>query len=157
MLGFSKKQSVETTKQPIVLVWQQVNQPKQFSTFSKTPKSKTISCFDKTTGCFSLTFEKHLNSKKVLKHISFRFNKEWITLLNYPDPTPNTTTIPTLHQTLGFGFFKALDHSWSLLINNLPLFDEDKSLVACVGLLFESEAVPAKQKLVQYKASIVAV
>jgi len=47
----------------------------------------------------------------VLKHISFRFNKECITLLNYPDPTPNTTASLALHQTLGFGFFKALDHS----------------------------------------------
>ncbi len=28
LLGFSKKQSIETTKQSIVLVWQQVNQPK---------------------------------------------------------------------------------------------------------------------------------
>jgi len=37
------------------------------------------------------------------------------------------------------------------LINNLPLFDEDKSLVACVDL-FESEPVPAKQKL--YRAYI---
>jgi len=41
------------------------------------------------------------------------------------------------------------------LINNLPLFDEDKSLVACVDL-FESEHVPAKQKLYKHKAYIVA-
>jgi len=36
------------------------------------------------------------------------------------------------HQMLGFGFFKAFDHT---LFNNVPLFDEDKSLVACVGLV----------------------
>jgi len=37
----------------------------------------------------------------------------WITLLNYPDPILNTTATPALHQTLGFGFFKAFDHSRS--------------------------------------------
>jgi len=41
------------------------------------------------------------------------------------------------------------------LINNLPLFDEDKSLVACVDL-FESEPVPSKQKLYKHRAYIVA-
>jgi len=60
LLGFSNKQSIESTKQSIVLVWQQVNQPKQFWTFSKTPKSKTIDCFDKTTGCFSLSLKNTL-------------------------------------------------------------------------------------------------
>jgi len=39
------------------------------------------------------------------------------------------------------------------LINNLSLFDEDKSLVACVDL-FESEPVPAKQKLCKQRAYI---
>jgi len=28
-----------------------------FQTFSKTPKYKTIGCFDKTTGCFSLSLK----------------------------------------------------------------------------------------------------
>jgi len=41
------------------------------------------------------------------------------------------------------------------LINNLPLFDEDKSLVACVDL-FEYKPIPAKQKLYKHKAYIVA-
>jgi len=41
------------------------------------------------------------------------------------------------------------------LINNLPLFDEDKSLVAYV-VLFESEPAPAKQILCKYKAYIIA-
>jgi len=63
LLGFSNKQSIDCTKQSIVLVWQQVNQPKQFSTFSKTPKSKTIDCFDKITGCFSLSLKNTLNLK----------------------------------------------------------------------------------------------
>jgi len=40
----------------------------------------------------------------------------------------------------GFGDIKT---SRSSLINNLPLFDEDKSLIACVDL-FESEPAPAK-------------
>jgi len=72
-----------------------------FQPFSKTPKSKTIGCFDKTTGCFSLSFE---------KHFSFKFNKEWITEINYQDPILNTTPTSALSQTLGFGFFKAFDH-----------------------------------------------
>jgi len=41
------------------------------------------------------------------------------------------------------------------LINNLPLFDEDKSLVVCVDL-FESEPAPAKQKLCKHRAYITA-
>jgi len=45
-----------------------------------------------------------------------------------------------------------LDSS-KLLINNLPLFDEDKSLVACVDL-FEYEPVPVKQKLCKHKSYI---
>jgi len=55
---------------------------------------------------------------------------------NYPDPTLKTQhqlqAASAFHQTLRFGFFKAFDHIW---FNNLPLFDEDKSLVACVGLV----------------------
>jgi len=43
--------------------------------------------------------------------------------------------------------------SRSSLINNLPLFDDDKSLVACVDL-FESEPAPAKHKLCKYRAYI---
>jgi len=84
---------------------------KTFFNLSKTPKSKTIGCFDKTTGCFSLSLKRTFKFKKVLKHISFRFNKEWITQINYPDPILNTTATPALHQTFGFGFFKAFDHS----------------------------------------------
>ena len=32
-----------------------------FQTFLKTPKYKTIGCFDKTTGCFSLSLKNTLN------------------------------------------------------------------------------------------------
>ena len=132
MLGFSNKQLIESTKQQIVLVWPQVNQPKQFSTFSETPKSKTIDCFKKTTGCFSLSLKNTLILKD-LKYFSFRFNKEWITQINYPNPILNTAATLALHQTHGFRFFKAFDHSW---FNNFPLFDEDKSLVTCVGVVW---------------------
>jgi len=38
-----------------------------------------------------------------------------------------------------------LEHTW---FNNLLLFDEDKSLIACVGLI-ESEAVPARHSFQQ--------
>jgi len=41
------------------------------------------------------------------------------------------------------------------LINNLPIFDEDKSLVSCVDL-FDSEPAPAKQKLCKHIPYIVA-
>jgi len=52
------------------------------------------------------------------------------------------------HQTLGFGFFKAFDHSTIspyLMKTNLWLF---------VLNLFESGAVPATQNFMQYIASI---
>jgi len=45
---------------------------KQFSTFLKTPKYKTIGCFDKTTGCFSLSLKNTFNSK------GLRILKLWI-------------------------------------------------------------------------------
>jgi len=38
-----------------------------------------------------------------------------------------------------------LEHIW---FNNLPLFDEDKALIACVGLI-EYEAVPARHNFKQ--------
>jgi len=52
--------------QSVVLVRQQVNHQKQFSTFLKTTKYKTIGCFDKTTGCFSLSL-KNTFQLKVLR------------------------------------------------------------------------------------------
>jgi len=45
---------------------------KQFSTFLKTPKSKTVGCFDKTTSCFSLSLKNTFNSK------SLKMLKLWI-------------------------------------------------------------------------------
>jgi len=42
-----------------------------------------------------------------------------------------------------------LEHTW---FNNLPLFDEDKSLVLVFDLI-ESEAVPAKIAYIQSNAS----
>jgi len=49
--------------------WQQVNHTNNFQPFLKTPKYKTISCFDKTTGCFSLSLKKTylLKGLRVLK------------------------------------------------------------------------------------------
>jgi len=38
-------------------------QDQQFSTFLKTPKYKTIGCFDKTTGCFSLILKNNFHLK----------------------------------------------------------------------------------------------
>jgi len=56
------------------------------------------------------------------------------------------------HQTLGFGFFKAFDHTW---FNNLSLFDEDKTLVVCVGLVWIWSS-SCKTSFKQYIASMVA-
>jgi len=50
---------------------------------------------------------------------------------------------PTFHQPSKGLDSSKLEHTW---FNNLPLFDEDKSLIACVGLI-ESEAVPARHSL----------
>jgi len=54
---------------------------------------------------------KTLNFKKVLIHISFRFNKGVDHTLFYPDPTQPQQQHQPFIKHLGFGFFKALDHS----------------------------------------------
>ena len=54
-----------------------------FQTFSKTPKYKTIGCFDKTTGCFSLSLKNTLILKD-LKTLKLQIHKEWITNIIYP-------------------------------------------------------------------------
>jgi len=70
LLGFSKKQTVETTKQPIVFVWQ-LTQPNQnsFQPFSKLLKSKTTGWFDKTTGYFSLSWKNTWFKKVKSQHM----------------------------------------------------------------------------------------
>jgi len=49
--------------------------------------------------------------KKVLIHISFRFNKGVDYTLIYPDPTHTQQQLQSFIKHLGFGFFKAFDHS----------------------------------------------
>jgi len=55
-----------------------------FQSFLKTPKYKTIGCFDKTTGCFSLSLKKTFSFKKIENAYALFLNKEWITKLNLP-------------------------------------------------------------------------
>jgi len=84
---------------------------KQFSTFSKTPKYKTIGCFDKTTGCFSLS----LKNTFLLKGL--RALMPWIQsrvdyILNLPQILSKRKHINNKHSQpsssfKGFGFFKA--------------------------------------------------
>jgi len=86
MLGFSKKQSVETTKQQIV-VWQ-LSQPNQtpFNLFQKLQRVKQPVDSTEQQVVFQLV-GKILDFKKVLIYISFRFNKGMDHTLFYPDPT----------------------------------------------------------------------
>ena len=54
-----------------------------FQTFLKTPKYRTIGCFDKTIGCFSLSL-KNTFLLKDWECLCFGFNLEWITKLKIP-------------------------------------------------------------------------
>jgi len=112
LLGFSKKQSVETTKQPIVLAWQ-LSQPNQtsFEPFKKLLRVKQPIDSTKQQVVFHLV-EKTLDLKKVLNHISFRFNKGVNHTLFYPDSTQTQQQHQPFIKHLEFGFFKAHDHTW---------------------------------------------
>jgi len=58
---------------------------------------------------------KTLNFKKVLIHISFRFNKGVDHALFYPDPTQTQQQHQPFIKHLEFGFFKALDQQYKCL------------------------------------------
>jgi len=82
-----------------------------YQPFLKTPKYKTIGCFDKTTGCFSLS----LKNTFILKRL--RIPMFWIQsrvdyINNLPQILSKTAqqqqAQPSLqHPSKGFGFFKA--------------------------------------------------
>jgi len=83
MLSQSTKQfSVMVPKQTIGWMLESIgcfcltaSQPsKTVFNLSKTPKYKTIGCFDKTTGCFSLSLKNTFN-QKVWECLSFGFNQ----------------------------------------------------------------------------------
>ena len=63
---------------------------------------------------------KTFNFKKVSIHISFRFNKRVDHTLFYPDPTHTQQQHQPFIKHLGFGFFRALDHSWSTISSPEP-------------------------------------
>jgi len=83
---------------------------KEFSTFSKLLRVKRPVDLTKQQVVFHLV-GKTLDFKKVLNHISFRFNKGVDRILFYPDPTQQQQQPQPFNKHLGFGFFKALDHS----------------------------------------------
>jgi len=83
---------------------------KQFSTFSKLLRVKQPVGSTKQQVVFHLV-EKTLDLKKVLNHISFRFNKGVDHILLYPDPTQTQQQHQPSIKHFGFEFFKALDHS----------------------------------------------
>ena len=64
----------------------------------------------------------------------------------------NTTTTSALHQTLGFGFFKAFDQSLSTIS---PYLIKTNPWLLVLNL-FESEAVLEKQNFMQYTTSMAA-
>jgi len=82
--------------------------PNTFQPFQKLLRVKQL--VDSTTQqvVFHLV-GKILNFKKVLIHISFRFNKGVDHTLFYPDPTQTQQQHQPFIKHLGFGFFKALD------------------------------------------------
>jgi len=55
-----------------------------FQPFLKTPKYKTIGCFDKTIGCFSLSLKNTFLLKKIENAYGLDSINEWITILNLP-------------------------------------------------------------------------
>jgi len=72
---------------------------KQFSTFSKLIRVKQPVDSTKKQVVFHLV-GKTLDFKKVLNHISFRFNKRVDHILILPRFLPNTAATPAFHQTL---------------------------------------------------------
>jgi len=105
LLGFSKKQSVETTKQPIDFGFTvKSTKSNSFQPFSKHLRTKQPVDSTKQQVIFHLV-GKTFNFKKVLIHISFRFNT-----FIYPNLTHTQQQHQPFIKHLGFGFFKALDH-----------------------------------------------
>jgi len=83
---------------------------KQLSTFSKLLRVKQPVDSTKQQVVFHLV-GKALDFKKVLNHISFRFNKVVDDILFYPDPTQTQQQHQPFVKNFGFEFFKALDNS----------------------------------------------
>jgi len=81
-----------------------------FQPFSKPVRAKQPVDSTKQQVIFHLV-GKTSNLKKVSFHMSFRFNKRVDHTLIYPDPTHTQQQHQPFIKHLGFGFFKALDHS----------------------------------------------
>ena len=80
---------------------------------------------------------------------NFGFNLEWITKLKLPQILTKTAHQQQVQSSLQHPS-KGLDSSSlnTTWFNNLPLFDEDKSLMLVLYLI-ESEAVPARYSFKQ--------
>jgi len=57
-----------------------------FSTFLKTPKYKIIGCFDKTTGCFSLSLKNTFLFKRFENAYALDSIKSELYIKSTPDP-----------------------------------------------------------------------
>ena len=117
-----------------------------FQPFLKTHKYKTIGCFDKTIGCFSLS----LKNTFLLKGL--RMPMLWIqSRVDYINNLPQILSRQLCNSKHNLAFnilqrvwiLQSLNTTW---FNNLPLFDEDKTLVLVFDLI-EYEAVPAKNSI----------
>jgi len=101
-----------------------------FQTFSKTRKYKTIGCFDKITGCFSLSLKKTLNANIIYPK-------------SYSKAHQQQQTPPVFHQTQRIWILQSLNTLNSTIFPYL--MKTNPWLI--VLYLIESEAVPTKQIL----------
>ena len=92
------------------------NKSNSFQPFSKPLRAKQLVDSTKQQLIFHLV-GKTSNFKKVSIHISFRFNKRVNHTLIYLDPTHTQQQHQSFIKHFGFGFFKALDQSWSTEIS----------------------------------------
>ena len=116
LLWSQNKQSVVSMNQSVVLVWQQVNHQKQFSTFLKTPKYKIIGCFDKTTSCFSLSLKNTFQLKRFENAYALDIIKSGYIQLIYPRSYLKTAQqqqahLAFHHPSKGLDSSK-LEHTW---------------------------------------------
>ena len=105
-----------------------------FQSFLKTPKYKTIGCFDKTIGCFSLSL-KNTFLLKDWECLFFGFNQEWITKLKLPQILTKTTqqrqAQPSLqHPSKGLDSSKLEHHLVQHFIHSIVNYCESNIIIS---------------------------
>ena len=84
LLRFLEKQTVEFSKQPVELVWQQSQNKVKFSkSFSKSTKCKTTGWIDISTGWIFTSFRKHIFFKRIKILLTLDHHKEWNNKFKY--------------------------------------------------------------------------